>query len=467
MADLQLATERMKNLHLSIGTADERILQNVIKDFSMKHPEETYVFNENGKSAAFIALKLGKIRAYEVLIHNGFCLGSEEKNEEIWREYQSPTRNVSDFEKFKIYLRQIRNYYFRNTSIRYLNILSAKSKIKYCQTDQELRNYYGIIDNALEDLNEIEEIAPLLKVAATSENLEIIFYFEKDSLGSEGNGQIVGRTSHNGRIEIAALPFLSENTKNDVLGTLAHELCHFAMLLVYNNNFKPYATNSAKLESFKEIEKHCHRHRSSDVIINAVYHYHISKQHAELIVRPPHMMASYKRSGALENAKLRYQKLFQLYSTAVMDVKLKLARDNISSILETLKLSCKELITLLDNPKTPETEDEREKFIGLRAILSNECSRLTKEASDCPQLTIVSIYKELRLEENLYSFPKLEEFLKIEIGNMGKLLTLLQKLINCNIHDKARIVKIAGKILVSIRTSELFHGRLSLGNRLS
>jgi predicted SprT family Zn-dependent metalloprotease len=46
---------------------------------------------------------------------------------------------------------------------------------------------------------------------------------------------------NSGQIAIAAKKLLNHETEHWVLGALAHELCHFAMHLLHQNDAKPYA----------------------------------------------------------------------------------------------------------------------------------------------------------------------------------------------------------------------------------
>lgn len=153
-----------------------------------------------------------------------------------------------------------------------------------------------------------------------SVDLEIIFDFNKqnvvgmDSTASSGD---TGRTYNNRGLILMAVANHKENFFK-IIGTLAHELTHYAMQLIYENNCNPYGPNEketrAKLDAIEENLIELYEH---DTIIGNVFKFYKDRDvwHAEIIVRVLHLVARYRNNREqLKKIEESYEKdLFDFY----------------------------------------------------------------------------------------------------------------------------------------------------------
>lgn len=156
--------------------------------------------------------------------------------------------------------------------------------------------YSEFVRKLLVYLFEFPLIAIVLKIVAARREFEIIFDFNRDSVDFQdpsADSSTEGLFYFTGNIYIAAKDCLDPDKFFSVAGVLAHELCHFAMFLVFDNVAKPYRVSDTVLRRrFEEILKYCEKNQHRDKVIGWVYSsYELSMRHAELIVRVVHILA--------------------------------------------------------------------------------------------------------------------------------------------------------------------------------
>ena len=176
----------------------------------------------------------------------------------------------------------------------------TRAQLAENETNEKIRNFYH-------DLNKIPQVELILKVLQYNPNLEIIFDFDADSITHiepTSDKNVKGRMdSELDKIFIGAK--IDENDTNKLLGTIAHELCHLAMQMLFNNQAKPYDKNdNESMEKFKILNKKFLEQIKQGIIIDedgiikSVYdNYKQDKWDAELIVRVPHILAHYEENG--------------------------------------------------------------------------------------------------------------------------------------------------------------------------
>ena len=198
----------------------------------------------------------------------------------------------------------------------------AKTKVQSAdnETKEKIKNFYL-------NLNKISEIEIILKVVQYNPNLEIIFDFDSDSITHiepTSDKNVKGRMDTElDKIFIGAK--IDENDTNKLIGTVAHELCHLAMQMLFNNQAKPYEKNdNESVEKFKIINKKFLEQIlqgiiiDEDGIIKSVYdNYKQDKWDAELIVRVPHILAHYEESGE-QILNDNCQELFNYYNKEII-----------------------------------------------------------------------------------------------------------------------------------------------------
>jgi hypothetical protein len=108
----------------------------------------------------------------------------------------------------------------------------------------------------------------------------------------------------------------------EVYGTLAHEFCHLAMGMLYNNNCKPYKlVDKARQMKYNRIMIYCQEDKAAENVIAHVFNYQSSDWHAELIVRVPHLLALYQNDeNKFNHCREVFKELFSFYDKNILPV---------------------------------------------------------------------------------------------------------------------------------------------------
>ncbi|KAG5670787.1 hypothetical protein PVAND_001027 [Polypedilum vanderplanki] len=167
---------------------------------------------------------------------------------------------------------------------------------------KSLSSHYGplnIIQNCFEFLNEIPQIKLILKFVAKNENLQIYFDFQRESVKVLNNQQerlIKGHVFlEPSVIYIAAKNLLKKTSRLKVLSILAHEMCHLALFIVYQNSANPYEINNEfDKRKFEKIFEKCDKLKEEERSIKNVFKlYNEENYHKELIVKVPELLVYY------------------------------------------------------------------------------------------------------------------------------------------------------------------------------
>lgn len=152
----------------------------------------------------------------------------------------------------------------------------------------------------------------ILKTVASWNGTKINFDFVHGStfyLNPHTNTNALGATEANGQITIGAKGLNGER-KNNVIGTIIHEFCHWAINIVFMNNFLPYhCIESNDKDRYKWVFNKTMSIISQlylGEIFNGVSIYKVKEQESELIVRPIQVDAEYAEFNSekqLENQK--------------------------------------------------------------------------------------------------------------------------------------------------------------------
>lgn len=286
------------------------------------HPSTKFLYNLDNKSAQLVALERGFI---EVFAHLKSVQGSL-LNEEETKKINDLIANLSVEDKQL--LRDTYKDYHTSSDDSYLLDLSKKSQIGV-NNDKSLP-YFKYIRQAFDELNEIEWIRPILKIIANAPKCKIIFDFTKDSVEDVDptqNEETMGIAYYKSEsIYIGAKPLLNDETKFETLGTMAHEMTHVVMQLVYENNCSPYDEKNAKQKAFFEDVIQICRTSNVEPYVRIVYAYPERHWAAELIVRVPHLLALYKNNeDKLFNSKQIFAALFKFFRDVTLpDIESKL-----------------------------------------------------------------------------------------------------------------------------------------------
>jgi len=298
-----------EELHMAIINRDAVKIQDILDENS----GFCHFYSTFNISAPKLALDHKFIDIYELLLKNKIFLGHHETTSDLWTTFSDSERET---------LREIHFKYSINVPEKHLLSLSTNSSISH--DDPQAAQKLKYVRYAFGILNNIPQIRIILMIVAASKIFNIIFDFNRQSVN------VVDPTADSwtrglfyifGRIYIGAAELLQRSTEREAFGTLAHELCHYAMNLVYENHAKPYYSNDKEAkEEFSRISNICKENSHKDKIIQHVYEsYPRRLHHAELIVRVPHLLAMYSvQPEKMKDIQDNFKELFEFYENRVM-----------------------------------------------------------------------------------------------------------------------------------------------------
>lgn len=384
----------------------------ISKDINSK-----YYLSPQGHSAAFTALNKNKYEIFAFLKSSGADL-------KTGVERSSIDDNLSENQKDS--LKKAMIPYFPSFETAHLYYLISKSRSQK-QTD----DFVFKIKDYFKKLGAIPEVLRILQVVQYADYLDIVFDFDNDSIkhiNPTASEFTKGTTDYKeGRLYIAAK--MEEST---ILGTLAHELTHLAMEMVYKNNCLPYkSTDNLSENKFKNIfqdirNNDCIKKSGSGSpsgfdspmkVIATTFSYPKHEQESELIVRVPHVLSQYyeikdkKLFCSEERACLN--SLFDFYQNEVMsscDAFIKYSyfikpRNFVKSLNETFG----------EISHLEETNVCFKESIDLNSFLNNTHSKsILVLYTNCTHLVVSNIY------ETLKRFLTHDSYLVLKFGNYLK-----------------------------------------------
>lgn len=400
----------------------KRLIENVkngnfesVKKILDDNPHVQFAFTEEKESIVTIAIKSKQIDIYKLLITRGWQHGSEENLNKMVKKYFKDFKVRDDLLDF--HLKQS-----ISSSLNHLVTLAVKSNLAHTNSSSEKQKLRLMVIKIFEHLNEIKWIEPILKVVANAEKLTLVFDIDSESiahLDPTGPRHTNGVTHANkGAIVIAVKGLEDPDKQFEVLGVVAHELCHYAMSLVYNNGCNPYFKHEEPHRKFEEISEYCEKHQFVEPNISSVFCYDEDKQHGELIARVPHLLALYTNIAKpkLEELKLTFKELFQFYENETYvdlnkEIPLMEARRSVRELNELSRLLAHlESSKLSLKSETVDFEFNIEKTSVIR--------------SNCPELSMQSIYKKLSSQDR---FKSSYVFIKIKTLKNDNIFQLTAK----------------------------------------
>ncbi|GAB6022758.1 hypothetical protein CHUAL_006852 [Chamberlinius hualienensis] len=263
--------------------------------------------NSKGESVALVALQRRQYEMYAIVLSKGIRL----KDTERYIIYDLKVE-----EKSKLQKALLRHF----PQVEDAAIWFLLSKTRFATEPQKSLKTQDV-ERFYRKLLKIPEISIILSVVKCSDKLDIIFDFDQESvidIVPTTSVSTLGVTDRfNGKIYIGA-----KGNEKELLGTIAHELTHYAMQIVYENGAKPYRILDKNSEKeFKKIVNNLNDMRSYnlDNIIEIVFScYGEDSWPTELIVRVNHMLAYYgETSGTLKLENESFQ-LLSYYRDYVM-----------------------------------------------------------------------------------------------------------------------------------------------------
>lgn len=278
-----------------------------IKKFIKTYPRVKHAYTMDNQCALTTALKAKRFEIYSFLRFEGFSEGIDDK-------YKLTLKELDLFERETI--KKYNRKYFKCSDSNHLQNLVSRSHLGF-GSGQE--NFEKIRKHFIA-LNKVLEIQPILKVVAYARKLQIIFDFNLDSVCDLDPTQISDRNIVRGRTnyESGCITIGAKQADEEVLGTLAHELTHLAVHILYGNLGLPYRKeDSEQKEKFTRIAQKTFDNRSESEIISNAFDYEDEHIHSELIARIPHVCAMY-RDEDLKKIKKVFKKLFRYFENTVL-----------------------------------------------------------------------------------------------------------------------------------------------------
>jgi len=272
-----------EGLHRAVVNGKVNHILQVLKE----HPNLQYFHDRNNETLLLLTLKKQNFDILNIL-DGRVSIREDESLKEIYYEYFMGIEEELNFDEPKL-------------PPVHILVLQAKSRI----INSKDNNHFEYIANAFKSINEIESCSKILKIAALLKDFKMIFDFSSSAFNDTHYDS--------GNIYIGAKELINVKGRNNVIGTLIHELCHLAMLLTYMNNFNPYP--EGKSEEYEIIfnkikQNHIKNQKLDDIVVQTFAHKE-EKQHAELIVRPLQILVHYRENAAkINQLQEKYSALF-------------------------------------------------------------------------------------------------------------------------------------------------------------
>lgn len=432
----------IKLLHVEIQNGNLPNVRKMLSIFMTKPQCDKHFINVQNFSAAATALKFAQIDIYELLVSQKVFLAPHE-------DIESLTANLSLQIKRK--LREIHKKHSQDPNLKHIKALCSKSSISHDASEDERRELLEIILQAFELLNTIEWVQPILKVVACAqEYLKIIFDFSRGSIVhvDPTTNKATKGICYLGRgdIYIGAKGLLgNEKDRMTALGTLIHELTHYAMQLTYGNSGQPFCWHEDdEQEKFKQIMVKCELKKKSEPEIDVVFddRYKEKDKNSELIVRVPHLIAQYlKEPEKLKFVKETFSELVDFFEQKTLndlnrELPLMEARTKLNELSLGTKLRQSEMLLKEDVFKINFSESE--KF----QIVTSNCCQLTMNA-------IFHAFKDFVNFELGYIFVSIENLDRENLELLTKaylLVTNPKIIIDCDGKDETEVIEIAKSI---------------------
>lgn len=298
-----------------------------IENILGKYNNLKYFYDVSNKSAVMKSKECINAKIYGYLISKNLyhCPLENDVDTETWSEQN------------KIKFRDMNVNASKAFSKSYLLILEGNSEVPHEESNADSRR--NEVNKAFEYLDNIKQVQTILKVVGTYKMFRIIFDFRNSAANNVDptlSWATRGVCYTKGIIIVAAKEFLNEDTKISAYSVLAHELCHFAMHVMYNNHCKPYFkkknSNISKIEFENILERYKKKHETReylDEIIDSVFSndYEKDMYEAELIVRVPQLLVTYDQNEILlQELKGKYHDLFTVFDRSIEEMETRLPK---------------------------------------------------------------------------------------------------------------------------------------------
>ncbi|XP_070500460.1 uncharacterized protein [Chironomus tepperi] len=290
-----------------------------VKMFLSSHPHLPFGRNIDNKSALKAAFDSNQLEIFSYLKSQGMSFS----NFKEVAEYSKVKNQYKDNKRKQ--LRQFNRKFLKPAiEVDLITKLMQKSSFTYDHHVHDEDEIKYTIQRSYEKIK--STVQEILEIAAASNELQINFDFtnsdlvEFDPYINEAYGAAYNYYDF---VIIAAKDLLSKDVdkKNYALGTISHELMHYTMHQIYQNNINPYDEKDyERRKIMKDIYRKYEAIKEEDKLINTAYnHEEDESNYGELIARVPDILFTYRDNQThLEVVKKTFKDLFKFYDQYVL-----------------------------------------------------------------------------------------------------------------------------------------------------
>lgn len=217
-------------------------------------------------------------------------------------------------------LQKLNLKYIRHPIDDFVMRLFHRSLIKYDIKDVDEATASREVLHALIDLNSNDLTAPLVEYVAKCSGLQIIidlssrFTFKLNPISYTSSGLTNEKEN---RIYVGAKDLLNARDRDIALGIMVHELMHYVMFMMYQNDAKPYTRNDFMLrkyfEMIEDIYKMDDRHEGQ-WMVKMFQKYEQEQHQSGLIARAVDLPILYRKNvTGMHRIRRAYRDLYDFY----------------------------------------------------------------------------------------------------------------------------------------------------------
>ncbi|XP_070494010.1 uncharacterized protein [Chironomus tepperi] len=221
-------------------------------------------------------------------------------------------------------------------------------------------------------------------------------------------------------IEIPSKNLLNISTRHKTYGTLAHELCHYALHAVYGNKANPYTKLDREAEKrFQKVINACKVNKDNEEVISAVYENcekHV--QPSELIVRPAQLIAMYiHQPEKLKEVVEYFPELFEYFENVICGID-----DSVMDIDGRVAWKSSYVYSRLTDSNKVKVQNSLVNFKNVKVKLSELVPENSTFFESLTSEQIVKLLKNGFLDFDDPHFRDIEELIDVRWGNLGDVL---------------------------------------------
>lgn len=293
-----------RNLHQAVS---ERNIEEVSRILS-KIKKVKRCYNELGEGVLATCLRNFQVEMYALLLQNKFKICDQ--YEKLLLALPKDTRTViAD-----------KNMQFSTKLLSGPDDNSLLSKCWVTIGHFHQKYYAWAVNVFISRLEEAPELRQLLRLAEKCPQLQIVFDFKHQNVNivsAINLKNVIGKFNKKTfRVAICAREL------RHAAGSLAHELAHLAMKIIYENKCKPFKSEDIiRQQQFQQVFNECRTISGQDATytsekLNHIFEFYNDEKFInELIVLVPEMLCDFlhDKNVIIEEAKTRCPKLFEYY----------------------------------------------------------------------------------------------------------------------------------------------------------